>query len=309
MVVGRFAPSPSGEIHLGNARTALLAWLDTRARGGRMLLRIEDLDRDRCKPALADGIRRDMEWLGLDWDAETPPQSTRDPSYAAALDALSRRGEVYECFCTRRELAVASAPHGPDAERRYPGTCRTLDAAGRAAQLAAGRRPALRVRMSGEPVEVADRLHGPLVQRVGEAVGDIVVRRSDGLFAYQLAVVVDDATDGVTDVVRGDDLLWSTPRQVALQRMLGLETPAYAHVPLVLGPDGARLAKRHGAVTIAGMRDAGVASADIVGRLAASAGLVDEGTPAMPEELVAGFDLTRVDRGPAILGDGALTVS
>jgi glutamyl-tRNA synthetase len=309
MVVGRFAPSPSGEIHLGNARTALLAWLDARARGGRMLLRIEDLDRDRCRPALADGIRRDLDWLGLDWDAETPPQSTRDPSYTAALDTLSERGEVYRCFCTRRELAVASAPHGLDAERRYPGTCRTLDAAGRAAQLAAGRRPALRVRMSGEPLEVTDRVHGPLVQRVGKAVGDIVVRRSDGLFAYQLAVVVDDAADGVTDVVRGDDLLWSTPRQVALQRMLGLDTPAYAHVPLILGPDGARLAKRHGAVTIAGLRDAGATPADIVGRLAASAGLVLEGTVAMPEELVAGFDLARVDRGPATLGDGALAIT
>ena len=309
MVVGRFAPSPSGEIHLGNARTALLAWLDTRARGGRMLLRVEDLDRDRCRPALADGIRRDLEWLGLDWDAETAPQSTRDPDYAAALDALSRRGQVYECFCTRRELAVASAPHGPDAERRYPGTCRTLDAAGRAAQLAAGRRPALRVRMSGEAVEVADRVHGPLVQRVGEAVGDIVVRRSDGLFAYQLAVVVDDAADGVTDVVRGDDLLWSTPRQVALQRMLGLGTPAYAHVPLVLGPDGARLAKRHGAVSIAELRDGGATPAAIVGRLAASAGLVEDGTALMPGGLLDGFDLARIDRRPATLGAGALTLT
>jgi glutamyl-tRNA synthetase len=274
-----------------------------------MLLRVEDLDRERCKPALADGIRRDLGWLGLDWDAETPPQSIRDPAYAAALDTLSQRGEVYQCFCTRRELAVASAPHGPDAERRYPGTCRSLDADGRAAQLAAGRRPAFRVHMSGGPVEVADRVHGPLVQRVGETVGDIVIRRSDGLFAYQLAVVVDDAADGVTDVVRGDDLLWSTPRQVALQRMLGLATPAYAHVPLVLGPDGARLAKRHGAVTIADMRDAGVSSAEIVGRLAASAGLAASGTAAMPEDLVAGFDLARVDRRPATLGDGALAVT
>jgi glutamyl-tRNA synthetase len=309
MVVGRFAPSPSGEIHLGNARTALLAWMDTRARGGRMLLRVEDLDRDRCKPELADGIRCDLEWLGLDWDAETPPQSTRDPAYAAALETLTRRGEVYECFCTRRELAVASAPHGPDAERRYPGTCRTLDAAGRAAHVAAGRRPALRVRMSGEPVEVADRVHGLVVQRVGEAVGDIVVRRSDGLFAYQLAVVTDDAADGVTDVVRGDDLLWSTPRQVALGHMLELPAPAYAHVPLVLGPDGARLAKRHGAVSIAELRDGGATPAAIVGRLAASAGLVDDSTALMPEELLDGFDLARIDRRPAALGAGALTLT
>jgi glutamyl-tRNA synthetase len=305
MVVGRFAPSPSGDMHLGNARTALLAWLDVRARGGRMLLRIEDLDRERCNPALAGGIRRDLAWLGLDWDAETAAQSTRDPAYRSALADLDAAGSVYECFCSRRELAVASAPHGPDSERRYLGTCRALDAAARAEKIAAGRSPAARVRMPDDPVRIVDRVHGPVEQRVAEAVGDIVVRRSDGLFAYQLAVVVDDAADGVTDVVRADDLLWSTPRQVALQHMLGLPTPAYAHVPLVLGPDGARLAKRHGAVTLAELRAAGVGAAEIVGRLAASAGLVEPGSRALPGELVAGFRIDRIDRCPVRLPEGA----
>jgi glutamyl-tRNA synthetase len=300
MVVGRFAPSPSGAMHLGNARTALLAWLDVRARGGRMLLRIEDLDRDRCRPELADDVRRDLEWLGLDWDEETAPQSTREAAYHAALDQLAAAGAVYECFCTRRELAVASAPHGPEAERRYPGTCRSLGPAARARRVAAGRPPALRVMMPAELVKLADRVHGSLSQSVGEAVGDIVARRSDGLFAYQLAVVVDDAHDGVTDVVRGDDLLWSTPRQICLQRMLGLPRPAYAHVPLVLGPDGARLSKRHGAVAVADLRAAGATAAGLVGRLAASAGLVEPGTAISPPELVAGFTLERVSHDAVV---------
>jgi glutamyl-tRNA synthetase len=301
MVVGRFAPSPSGRMHLGNARTALLAWLDARARGGRILLRIEDLDRDRCRPAYADALRADLEWLGLDWDAETPPQSTRDGAYAAAVEALAATGAVYECFCTRRELAVATAPHGPDAERRYPGTCRDLSPAARAARGAEGRRPALRVRMPAGAVTVHDRLHGPVTQDVAAAVGDVTVRRSDGLYAYQLAVVVDDAADGVTDVVRGDDLLPSTPRQVVLQRRLGLPTPAYAHVPLVLGEDGARLAKRHGAITLAELRDAGVPAGRVVGSLAASAGLARAAAVCTPADLVADFAIERVARAPARL--------
>ena len=298
MVVGRFAPSPSGPMHLGNARTALLAWLDARAHGGRVILRIEDLDSVRCTPELADGVRRDLHWLGLDWDAETPPQSTRDDAYRAALAELERAGVVYECFCSRRELAVVSAPHGADAERRYPGTCRGLDARAVAARRAAGRPPALRVRMPEPPIEVADRIHGTILQSVAETVGDIVVRRSDGLFAYQLAVVVDDAADGVTDVLRGDDLLASTPRQVVLQRLLGLSTPAYAHVPLVVGDDGARLAKRHAAPPVAGLREAGVSAERVVGWLAASAGLAGPGQAVRATELVDGFRLERLPARP-----------
>jgi glutamyl-tRNA synthetase len=296
-------------MHLGNARTALLAWLDARSRGGRMLLRIEDLDRDRCRPEHAEAVRADLAWLGLDWDAETAPQSTRDAAYAAAVDALCAAGAVYECFCTRRELAVASAPHGDDAERRYPGTCRGLTDSQRAARRAAGRRPALRVRMPDVPVEVVDRVHGPLAQNVAEAVGDVTVRRSDGLYAYQLAVVVDDAADGVTDVVRGDDLLPSTPRQAALQALLGLPRPVYAHVPLVLGEDGVRLAKRHGAVTLAELRGAGVPAGRAVGALAASAGLAAPGTCVLPGELIDGFAIEQVARAPARLSALALPVA
>ena len=218
-------------MHLGNARTALLAWLDARARGGRVILRIEDLDRDRCRPEHAEALRRDLVWLGLDWDEETAPQSTRDDAYAGALARLGAQGLLYECFCTRRELHEASAPHGPgDEPPRYPGTCRDLTDAERAARRAGGRRPALRLAMPDVEVELADRVHGRLSERVAELTGDIVVRRSDGLVAYQLAVVVDDAADGVTDVVRGDDLLPSAPRQAALAGLLGLtsrRTPTY----------------------------------------------------------------------------------
>ncbi len=305
-MVGRFAPSPSGLMHLGNARTALLAWLDARARGGEMLLRIEDLDRERCRPAYAQAIRDDLAWLGLDWDAETRPQSLRDPDYAAALERLSQRGLVYECFCTRRELAaVASAPHGSDDQPAYPGTCRELTAAQRERLRAEGKRPALRVRMPEGAVEVRDRLHGSGPRPVG---GDVIVRRSDGLYAYQLAVVVDDAADGVTDVVRGDDLLGSTGRQVALQQLLALPQPEYAHVPLMLGEDGQRLAKRHGAVAVADLRAAGAAAREVVGALAGSAGIGD-GQAAAATELIGGFELTRVGRRPWRLAPGTPILS
>jgi glutamyl-tRNA synthetase len=303
-VCGRFAPSPSGPMHLGNARTALLAWLDVRARGGRMLLRVEDLDRDRCRPEWIDLMRYDLEWLGLDWDEETPAQSLRDPAYEASLNVLSENGLIYPCFCSRRELAVASAPHGP-ADAPYPGTCRSLTDAERDERIAEGRRPALRVPLPDRTLSIADRLCGVVSQRPATDVGDIIVRRSDGLFAYQLAVVVDDAADGVSDVVRGDDLLASTPRQVALQQMLGLPTPAYAHVPLVLGPDGQRLAKRHGPVSLRDLRQAGVTAQRLVGRLAALSGIGD-GDPAHPADLVAGFRLEHASREPVRLDATAI---
>jgi glutamyl-tRNA synthetase len=307
MITGRFAPTPSGPMHLGNARTALLAWLDVRARGGRMLLRIEDLDRERCRGDHADGVRRDLEWLGLDWDGETAPQSTRDRAYALAVSELSHRGLAYACFCTRRDLAIASAPHGTAAGgRRYPGTCALLAGDERARRLAGGVRAAVRVRMPEDPVVFVDRVHGPVSQQVGRTVGDIVVRRSDGLHAYQLAVVVDDAADGVTDVLRGDDLLGSTPRQIVLQRLLGLPTPSYAHVPLLTGADGVRLAKRHASVSIAQLRADGQHGPAIVGRLAASLGLVARDAVVAPPELIAGFSVDRVPRASTGLDPAAL---
>ena len=224
-------------MHLGNARTALLAWMDARSRGGRMLLRVEDLDRVRCKPQFAEGVRRDLAWLGLDWDEETAPQSARDDAYAEAVDRLAEQGAVFACSCTRRELALASAPHDPaEAGRRCVAGCRS--------DPRPGRRAAIRVELPDAQVTVDDRLTGRLAENPGRAVGDMVVRRSDGLYAYQLAVVVDDAADGVTDIVRGADLRSSTPRQVALQGLLGLPTPRYAHVPLMLGADGAWVGTR-----------------------------------------------------------------
>jgi glutamyl-tRNA synthetase len=284
-------------MHLGNARTALLAWLDVRARGGSMLLRIEDLDRERCRPEHVELVRRDLAWLGLDWDAETPAQSLRDDGYSAAIDRMASAGLVYPCFCSRRDRAAASAPHGAG-EAVYPGTCRDHRRA------AEGRRPALRVVLPDRAVSVADRVSEGISQRLASDVGDIIVRRSDGLYAYQLAVVVDDAADGVTDVVRGDDLLASAPRQVALQQLLGLPTPTYAHVPLVLGADGERLAKRHGAVSLAELRHRGVTAPQVVGRLAEISGLGDGG-PLSATDLVAGFRLERVSNVAARLEPAA----
>jgi glutamyl-tRNA synthetase len=238
---GRFAPSPTGMLHLGNLRTALLAWWFARSAGSAFRVRMEDLDAARVRPGSAEEQLADLAAIGLDWDGEVVFQSTRGDLYDAALARL----DTYECFCTRAEIrAAASAPHGPVGA--YPGTCRALTEGERAARRAEGRSPALRVRAGDAVVGFEDRLHG----HCEGVVDDFVVRRNDGAHAYNLAVVVDDAAQGIEEVVRGDDLLDSTPRQIWLARALGLPQVAYAHVPLVLGPDGARLAKRHGAVTL-----------------------------------------------------------
>ena len=245
-MTGRFAPSPTGTLHLGNLRTALLAWLFARSAGSRFLVRMEDLDTSRVRPGVAEEQLADLAAVGLDWDDEVAYQSARQDRYVAAIEDLRADGRLYECFCTRAEIReAASAPHGPLPEGHYPGTCLRLTEAERQERRAM-RPPALRVRADGARVGFADRLHG----QVEGVVDDFVVRRNDGAVAYNLAVVVDDAAQGVEEVVRGDDLLDSTPRQLFLARMLGLPGPSHAHVPLVLGPDGARLAKRHGAVTL-----------------------------------------------------------
>jgi glutamyl-tRNA synthetase len=245
-VTGRFAPSPTGTLHLGNLRTALLAWLFARSAGSRFLVRMEDLDTSRVRPGVAEEQLADLAAVGLDWDGEVAYQSARQDRYVAAIEDLRADGRLYECFCTRAEIReAASAPHGPLPGGHYPGTCLRLTEVERQ-QRRAMRPPALRVRADGARVGFADRLHG----QIEGVVDDFVVRRNDGAVAYNLAVVVDDAAQGVEEVVRGDDLLDSTPRQLFLARMLGLPGPSHAHVPLVLGPDGARLAKRHGAVTL-----------------------------------------------------------
>jgi glutamyl-tRNA synthetase len=248
---GRFAPSPTGVLHLGNLRTALLAWLFARSAGSPFLLRMEDLDTGRVRPGFDLQQLSDLAAVGVDWDGPVEYQSRRLAGYEAALEALRAEGLVYECFCTRAEIReAASAAHGPLPEGAYPGTCLRLSEAELAEKRASGRPPALRVRAGGASVTFDDRLLG----RVAGVVDDFVVRRGDGAFAYNLAVVVDDADQGIEEVVRGSDLADSTPRQLWLARALALPEPAYAHVPLVLGPDGARLAKRHGDVTLRELR-------------------------------------------------------
>ena len=280
---GRFAPSPTGTLHLGNLRTALLAWLFARSAGGRFLVRMEDLDAGRVKPGSADEQLADLAALGIDWDGEVAFQSARLGLYSAALDELRSERLLYECYCTRAEIrAAASAPHGPLPEGAYPGTCLRLSATELAAKRASGRPPALRVRADAAVVAFEDRLMG----RYEGAVDDFVVRRNDGAPAYNLAVVVDDAAQDVGEVVRGSDLVDSTPRQLWLARALGLAEPRHAHVPLVLGPDGARLAKRHGAVTL---REVGAGAA--LAWMASSLGLPAARTPS---ELLERFDPARL---------------
>jgi glutamyl-tRNA synthetase len=295
---GRYAPSPTGTLHLGNLRTALLAWLFARSQGAAFLLRIDDLDRSRVRPGVAEAQLADLAALGLDWDGPVVRQSQRLELYAAAIARLDAGGLVYPCYCTRAEIREASsAPHGAAAEGSYPGTCRSLSAAQRAARERAGRPPALRLRAGGAIVEFRDRLLGWRA----DAVDDLVVRRNDGAPAYNLAVVIDDAAQGVGEVVRGADLLDTTARQLHLAAVLGLEAPTHAHVPLVLGPDGARLAKRHGAVTLADRAAAGQSPLDVRGELAASVGLAEPGERPSLAVLLARLDPAALPSEPSVL--------
>lgn len=299
---GRFAPSPTGTLHLGNLRTALLAWLFARSQGARFLVRIEDLDTGRVRPHVEAEQLADLAAIGLDWDGDVVRQSERLASYDDAIARLQEAGLLYPCFCTRREIReAASAPHGPLPEGAYPGTCRELSAAARAARERSGRPPALRLRAGAQVIRFEDRLLGP----VEAVVDDLVVRRNDGAPAYNLAVVVDDAAQQIGEVVRGADLADSTPRQLLLGRLLGHPAPRYAHVPLVLGPDGARLAKRHGAVTLADRRALGHSPAEVRGWLAATLGLAEAGEAPSMDELLARFDPDRLPTGPTVIGRDA----
>lgn len=295
---GRFAPSPTGRLHLGNAWAAVLGWLWARAEGGEFLLRIEDLDTARSRPELTDALLADLAWLGLTFDGAPTFQSRRLELYRAAFEKLRPTGRLYPCHCTRSEIArTVAAPHGPaDEGPRYPGTCLGLSA-NESAERARSRPPAWRFRPRGGLTEFRDRVHGAFVQDVAAEVGDFVVLRNDGVPSYQLAVVVDDAATGITHVLRGDDLLASTPRQIQLCEALGLPIPAYAHVPLLLGPDGKRLAKRAGTPSLGELRERAVPRERLVGLLAGWAGLAD-GKPVSLEELVPGFTLDRLPRQP-----------
>ena len=297
MVVGRFAPSPSGRMHLGNLFSALLAWLSVRSQNGTMLLRIEDLDPERCRPEYAEQLKRDLDWLGLDWDVEQTPQSQRGEAYCATFDALAAQGLVYPCYCSRAELHAASAPHASDGTYIYAGTCRNLTAAQRAEKT---RRPAWRVRVPEERVTVTDRLQGDYTQDLARECGDFILRRSDGVYAYQLAVVTDDAAGGVTQVVRGRDLLPSAPRQRWLQRTLGLMEPEYCHVPLLTAPDGRRLSKREKDLDLGALRQRYTPEA-LVGKLACLAGLQPEPAPVRVDALAARFSWNQVRCGDVVI--------
>lgn len=301
MADGRFAPSPTGDLHVGNLRTALVAWLFARSAGSRFLVRMEDLDTGSVRAVFYDRHLADLRALGLDWDGEVVRQSDRLDRYRDAIADLVRGGRTYPCFCTRREiLEAASAPHGSAPDGAYPGTCRDLTEAQRAAHEAAGRPPALRLCGDPDPVSFVDRQAG----RSTGLVDDVVIRRNDGTPAYNLAVVIDDVAQGIGEVVRGDDLLSSTPRQIHVARALALTPPAYAHVPLVLAPDGSRLAKRHGSVTLADRADRGQDPASVAGELAASLGLVPPGrslTPADLRRLADDFDPRTLPTAPWIM--------
>ncbi|MEV7998691.1 tRNA glutamyl-Q(34) synthetase GluQRS [Pseudarthrobacter oxydans] len=287
---GRFAPSPSGELHVGNLRTAILAWLFARSTGRTFLLRVEDLDRARSGAEA--GQLRDLQAVGVTWDGDVVRQTARGPLYAGAISRLEAAGLTYECFCTRREIQEApSAPHAP--QGAYPGTCRNLDAA--ELEFRRSTRPAaIRLRADTAEYTVRDLLHGEFTG----VVDDFVLRRNDGVTAYNLAVVVDDAEQGIDQVVRGDDLLPSTPRQAYLASLLGIPSPEYAHVPLVVNSDGARLAKRDGAVTLRDLADAGSPPAAVRDRLLESLGL-----PAGPlGNALAAFEPDALPREPWVWG-------
>lgn len=279
---GRLAPSPSGDLHLGHARSFLLAWWQARAQGGEIVLRMEDLDSERCVPGSEESILDDLRWLGIDWDGDVVRQSERLGLYEAALNQLDAAGHLYPCVCTRRELAqAASAPHPHSASQAaadsdlgpYPGTCRDRFENRDAAREATGRAAAWRMRVTPGVHSFQDGIRGAYSEDVASSVGDFPVTRKDGRAAYQLAVVVDDADQGITHVLRGDDLLSSTLRQVQVQQALGLPCPRWFHVPLVLDPEGARLAKRHESFSLRRLRQADWTAADVVYWVASSAGL------------------------------------
>lgn len=290
MTVGRFAPSPSGRMHLGNVCSAMLAWLSARSGGGEIVLRIEDLDPARSRPEYAQAIMDDLRWLGLTWDRRSENQSRRGPAYEAALERLQQKGLLYPCYCTRDQLHAASAPHASDGRVIYAGTCRRLTPSQRLQQT---KTPCLRVMVPDEIVAFTDGLQGPQTMNLRREWGDFILRRADGVAAYQLAVVVDDSFDGVTEVVRGRDLLSSTPAQLWLYRTLGLTPPKFYHVPMLLAPDGRRLSKRDRDLDLGALRRQYRPEA-LLGLLACCCGLRDTPEPVSARELAAEFSWDRV---------------
>ena len=300
MTVGRFAPTPSGRMHLGNVFAALVAWLSVRRDGGKMVLRMEDLDTQRTSAQFAQVLRDDLRWLGLTWDEETQPQSQRSEVYREYFEKLEAMGLLYPCYCTRSQLHSVNAPHLSDGTYVYTGTCRDLTDAQRAAF---DRLPAWRVKVPDQVWTVDDRIQGTYRENLATHCGDFVVRRADGVYVYQLAVTVDDALAGVTQVVRGTDLLSSAPRQMYLQSLWGFPHPEYAHVPMLLAPDGRRLSKRDKDLDLGYLRQH-TRPETLIGVLAAAAGLTDSPAPISANELASVFSFEKI-RGDAIYLDSS----
>ena len=301
-IVGRFAPTPSGRMHLGNVFAALIAWLSVRSRGGSLVLRMEDLDTQRTSAEFAQLLRDDLLWLGLDWDKETPPQSQRSSAYQQYFERLQDLGLLYPCYCTRSQLHSVNAPHLSDGTYVYAGTCRDLTAAQRAAF---DRKPAWRVKVPDREWVVKDLAQGIYRENLAIDCGDFVVRRADDVFVYQLAVTVDDAEAGITEVVRGQDLLSSAPRQMYLQSLFGFPHPVYGHVPMLLSADGRRLSKRDKDMDMGYLR-AHLTAPQLLGALAYSAGLTDQKTALSAAELASVFSWDKLQKQSIYLDFSAL---
>ncbi len=298
--VGRFAPTPSGRMHLGNVFAGMLAWLSVRSRNGEMVLRMEDLDTQRTSRELAKVLRSVLNWLGLTWDRETPAQSQRTAAYDGYFEILQEKGLLYPCYCTRSQLHSPNAPPLSDGTYVYPGTCRNLTEQKRAAF---NRAPAWRVRVNEKLWTVHDKVQGTSQWNLATDCGDMVVRRADGVYVYQLAVTVDDGEAGVTEVVRGMDLLSSAPRQMYLQELFGFPHPEYAHVPMLVAPDGRRLSKRDKDLDLGELRKY-LKPEQLIGALAYSSGLIDQKRAISVEELASSFSWEKL-KGDAITLDGA----
>ncbi|MDX2053188.1 MAG: tRNA glutamyl-Q(34) synthetase GluQRS [Polyangiaceae bacterium] len=305
--VGRLAPSPTGELHLGHARSFLIAWWYTLSRGGKVVLRIDDLDATRLRPGMTDRVLQDLEWLGLTWEGPIEWQSANRERYLEAASKLTETGLAFPCVCSRSEIErVQSAPHAEDSELHYPGTCRRRFGSWEAAKREKGA-AAVRFLVQEGPVEVTDCFSGQHAFDVSSEVGDFVILRKDGAASYQLATVVDDAAAGVTEVVRGDDLLPSAARQQLLQSALKLNTPKWVHLPLVVDENGQRLAKRHGALSLSALRERGTDARSVVQWVASSCGLLPEG-PVTPGEILREFQLEEVPHEVVRVGEWGATV-
>ena len=297
--VGRFAPTPSGRMHLGNVFAALMSWLSPKSKGGAWILRMEDLDTQRTKAEYAELLRDDLRWLGLTWDQETQPQSARSETYDRYFELLREKNLLYPCYCTRSQLHNVNAPHLSDGTYVYAGTCRNLTEEQRKAQK---RAPSWRVQVPDREFAFTDLVQGGYRENLLTDCGDFVVRRADGVYVYQLAVTVDDGEAGVTEVVRGWDLLSSAPRQMYLQELFGFDHPAYAHIPMLMAPEGRRLSKRDQDLDMGALRRR-LKPEQLIGVLAHAAGLTASAEPISAIELAAVFDWEKIQGREIVVTD------